>query len=113
VVSRKSKTRRGKEKDRDRARAADDGAVDIARAERKLASALANVEAARDKLARRERELSDLLQRHGRPPAPEPDETTPPDYDTEMSSFSDETVASQFDSAVAATDGDGPDGVES
>jgi hypothetical protein len=113
VVTRKSKSKRGKDKDSNRATPADDGAAEIARAERKLANALANVEAARDKLSRRERELADLLQRHGRLPAPEPGETIPPDGAPNLSTAYDDRPAEERDASLAASGDGGPGGDES
>jgi hypothetical protein len=47
----------------------DDGSADIKRAEERLAKALAAVDDARSKVARRERDLAALMERHGRTPA--------------------------------------------
>lgn len=49
-----------------RAAQRDDGAVAIKRAEGRLARALAEVDAARDKVTRREHDLAALMERHGR-----------------------------------------------
>jgi hypothetical protein len=46
----------------------DNGSAEIAKAEKQLAKALAKVEEARGELMARERELTDLMRRHGRLP---------------------------------------------
>jgi hypothetical protein len=45
-----------------------DGAKEIKQAEARLAKAIAAVEEARSKVTRRERDLADVLARHGHPP---------------------------------------------
>lgn len=68
----KHKDKRGKKGDDKRSRKDGgdkrSGAEEIAKAEKALARALRDVEAAREALARRERELSRLLEKHGRLP---------------------------------------------
>lgn len=49
----------------------DDGSAEIKRAEDRLARALADIDTAREKVARRERDLAALMERHGRIPAPD------------------------------------------
>ena len=71
------KKSKGKNKSSDkgkkqRDKRADNGVAEIADAETKLVEALANLEAARQELARRERDLSTLLARHGRLPEAQP-----------------------------------------
>jgi hypothetical protein len=43
-----------------------DGAIEIKRAEERLTKAISDVEVARQKVARRERDLAEVLARHGR-----------------------------------------------
>jgi outer membrane protein TolC len=59
-AKRKSKDTKSKSKKRD------DGSAEIARAEKRLAKALADVHDARAKVQRRERDLAALMERHGR-----------------------------------------------
>lgn len=59
------KSVKGKDKKRQqRASNQDDGATEVVRAQKRLASALADLDAARDKVARRERDLGSLMQRY-------------------------------------------------
>lgn len=53
---------------RNDAKKKDDGSAEIRRAEKRLEKALAGVDGAREKAARRERELAALMEQHGRTP---------------------------------------------
>jgi hypothetical protein len=84
----------------------DDGSKEIARAERRLASALAAVDAARDKAARRERKLARLLERYGRLPVVA--DTEPSDMHTAQDAY-----VSGHAETTSAAEGDAGNGIES
>jgi hypothetical protein len=69
----------------------DDGSAEIRRAEKRLAAALAVVDEAREKVQRRERDLAQLMDRHGR--------TAP------VSTTSDEAIPLEATSQTASENG--------
>jgi hypothetical protein len=88
----------------------DDGAADIARAEKKLAKALASVETAREELALRERELTGLLQRHGRMPLSQADEQVLIDQVQTITPINQDVIVREADPLAPVSDDGSRDG---
>jgi hypothetical protein len=103
MASKKDKSREKKDKRAD-SRKRNDGHAEIAKAEQALAKALRQVEDARSKVIRRERELLELMKKHGRIPM---DEDT--DADDEAESVSSILDQAQVDSDVAGETEDSAD----
>ena len=105
------KKSKGKNKDSNKAKKqrdmrSDNGVAEIADAETKLVAALANLEAARQELARRERELSELLARHGRLPELQPASIPLFDQQQTLTDTNADVIAGGDGGFIAATTSD-------